>query len=221
METRSGRLSQGLADAGGRGLSVAFSVVGRLRPAAKPLHPRGTLYGAVVERRGLPEPVGVPWIDEAGTTSALVRLSRATGLPPALPDIHGMALRIPTDGARHADILLATTGLGRLTRFVLFPAGRADHQAYSTLIPYSTRVGPLNLAALPVDGEPRTFDLTCAQGRGPWTPFARMTLEESPSTDSPSFDPVLNRLPGLDYYDWATRLRERAYRGARRSREQD
>ena len=76
------------------------------------------------------------------------------------------------------------------------------------------------LAALPVDGEPRTLDLACARGCGPWTTFARLRLRESPSTDAPSFDPVLNRLPGLDYYDWATRLRERAYRGARRSRDQ-
>jgi hypothetical protein len=219
MSNRSGRVVRGLSDLGGRGLAATFAAVGKVRPARKPLHPRGELFSAVVERSGLDAPVGVPWIDEPGRTTVLVRLSRATGLPPSLPDIHGMALRIPTDDAGHADILLATTGTGRISRFVLFPAGSADHGAYSTLIPYETKVGALNLAALPVRDEARTFALACARGTGKWRTFARMRLEDLPLEDSPSFDPVLNTLPGLAYYDWATRLRERAYRGARRSRD--
>lgn len=212
------RLSQRAFDAGGRGLGAAFGLVARVRPAAKPLHPRGRLFEAVIERRGLSERVGVPWIDEVGTTSALVRLSRAAGLPPSLPDIHGMAIRLPTDGAGHADILMATTGLGRLSRYVLVPGASADHRAYSTLIPYETSTGPLGLAAVPAEDEGHAFDLACAHPRGEWTVFARMHLQESPSQDSPSFDPVINTLPELRYYDWATRLRERAYRIARRSR---
>lgn len=210
---------RGLTDLGGRGLAATFTAVGKVRPTRKPLHPRGALFSAAVERCGLDEPVGVPWIDEPGRTTALVRLSRATGLPPSLPDIHGMALRIPIDGAGHADVLLATTGIGRISRFVLFPAGSADHRAYTTLIPYETRIGALNLAALPVRDEARTFDLACAHATGRWRTFARMHLEELPPEDSPSFDPVLNTLPGMAYYDWATRLRERSYRGARRSRD--
>ncbi|AWB91849.1 hypothetical protein [Aeromicrobium chenweiae] len=215
------RLSRGVLDAGGRGLSAAFGLVARVRPAAKPLHPRGRLYDAVIQRQGLCEPVGVPFIDEPGTTSALVRVSRALGLPPALPDIHGMAIRLPVDGGRHADILLAATGLGRISRYVLLPGASADHRSYSTLIPYETSGGPLNLAAIPVQGEYRAFDLACAHTQEKWTIFARMRLEESPAQEQVTFDPVLNTLPGLGYYDWAVRLRERAYRAARRSRADD
>ncbi|MRJ77953.1 hypothetical protein GEV29_15540 [Aeromicrobium sp. SMF47] len=210
--------ARGLFDAGGRALAAAFGGLARVRPAAKPLHPRGRLYDAAIERRGMDEPVGVPWIDEAGVTTGLVRLSRAAGLPSALPDIHGMAIRLPTDGGGHGDLLLATTGLGRITRYVLVPGARADHRSYSTLIPYRTQAGPLNLAAMPAPDEDRAFDLACATTRGTWTVFARMQLAQSPSEDSPSFDPVLNTLPGLAYYDWATRLRERSYRAARHSR---
>lgn len=219
--TEGRRVPRRLFDAGGRGLAAVFGLLAHVRPADKPLHPRGRLFEAVVERRGLPEPVGVPWIDEPGTTSGILRLSRATGLPPTLPDIHGLALRVPVDGGRHADILMATTGMGMVSRYVLVPGACADHRAYSTLIPYETAVGALNLAAIPVPDESHAFDLACARTRADWTIFARVHLVESPSTDSPSFDPVLNTLPGLRYYDWATRLRERSYRAARRSRADD
>jgi hypothetical protein len=48
-----------------------------------------------------------------------VRQSRAVGLPSPAPDIFGLAVRVPTEGGRHGDLLFATTGLGRITRFTL------------------------------------------------------------------------------------------------------
>jgi hypothetical protein len=54
----------------------------------------------------------------------LVRQSRAVGLPPRVPDIFGLAVQVPTQDGRHVDLLLASTGVGRLTRFTLAPPGR-------------------------------------------------------------------------------------------------
>jgi hypothetical protein len=206
------------AVASGKALEGLFAAVAHVRPADKPLHPRGRLHSAVIERTGTRDAVGVPFIDEPGTSTGIVRLSRATGLPAALPDIHGLALRVPLQSGAHADLLFATTGLGRWSRFVLLPSQHAGQRSYSTLLPYRTSSGPVTLAAVPVHHDERTFDLACATVGGAWQTFARMELSASDSAGSPSFDPVLNQLPGLRYYEWVADLREGAYRAARRSR---
>jgi hypothetical protein len=209
--------SRNVSAVAGKALEGVFAAVSRVRPADKPLHPRGALHTASIERFGMREAVGVPWIDKAGTSTGVVRLSRATGLPPSLPDIHGLALRL-SDGDRPADILFATTGLGRATRFVLLPSQHAGQRAYTTLLPYRSPSGPVLLAANPVGTTSSEFTLSWAAVAGPWQDFARMTLSRSATQESPSFDPVLNQLPGLAYYAWAANLREGAYRAARRSR---
>jgi hypothetical protein len=206
-------------------LEGVFASVARLRPAAKPLHPRGETRAAIVTRSGLEPATGVPWIDEAGVDDAQVRLSRAVGLPPSWPDIFGLALRVPTSEG-FGDVLFATTGRGTIGRFVLLPGRSTTSWTYTTLIPYRTASGPLLLAAHP-DGE-GTFTVACARPTGTWQPFGRIVLEPPPAagTDDlndvgPAFDPVLNQLPGLAYYPWAARLREGSYRAARRSRGSD
>lgn len=203
-------------------LGGVFAAVARLRPSAKPLHPRGETLTATVSRYGLKPGVGVPWIDEAGADDAQVRLSRAVGLPRRWPDIFGLALRVPTtEGV--GDLLFATTGRGTVGRFVLLPGRSTMSWMYTTLIPYRTASGPLLLAADP-DG-PGAFTLACARPTGAWRLFGRIVLKPSTAfgTDDaddigPTFDPVLNQLPGLPYYPWAARLRESSYRTARRSR---
>jgi len=210
---------------GGALLRVTFAAVARLRPTEKPLHPRGFTVGATIRRTGLSPGVGVPWIDAAGDDDVRVRVSRAIGLPAPWPDIRGLAIRVPTGPDTHGDLLFATTGRSSLGRFVLLPARTSFSQTYSTLFPYRTASGPLLLAAQP-DG-PEAFILSCASPRGTWRTFGRVRLEStstSTSTESevgPSFDPVLNTLPGLDYYQWAGNLREGSYRAARSSRRAD
>lgn len=212
------RLGHDAAVLSGKAIEGVLAAAARVRPARKPLHPKGELHTATIERSGLREVIGVPWIDEPGTSTGLVRVSRAIGIPSALPDIYGLSLRLPLFGGTHADILFATTGLGRLSRFVLFPAQHAGQRAYSTLLPYRTKSGPVVLAAVPVETEGLVLDLACAHLGGDWHTFARMTLTEATSDESPSFDPVLNQLPGLTCYGWVTAMREGAYRAARRSR---
>lgn len=209
-----------MSSATGAALGALFSVVGRVRPAAKPLHPRGALCDATVSRAGVTPKTGVGWIDEPGHDQVLVRLSRATGLPQPLPDIHGLALRVTFGSREVADLLFATTGIGRLARFLLLPTTSGRH-AQSTLLPYRTAVGPLLLAAFPsaTDGD---FDLACASPLGRWRRFATLHIDAPPGDSAAdplvAFDPVLNTLPGLQPYEWVRRLREKSYAAARRSR---
>ncbi len=213
LSTRSREIA---ASVGGAGLAAATRAVAAFRPAAKPLHPKGDVVNAHLRRSG-GHHTGSVWLDEAGSDDVLVRRSRAVGLPPGLPDIHGLAIRVPLPAGGHGDLLLAMTGTGRVTRFLL-TAGRTPYsRPLTTLLPYRTPTGPTVIAA--VARTERRYELAYASPGGPWHPFGDLVLSANHGPDPlVSFDPVRNPLPGLDTYDWVRRLREPAYGTARRSR---
>jgi hypothetical protein len=195
-------------------LSSGAVALGAARDRTKPLHPDGRIRRASVTRVGGSARTGVPWLDEPGRDDALVRFSRGVGLPAALPDVRGLAIRV-RPGETPADLLLASTGLGRVSRFLLAPTWRGTGHPVTTLLPYRSPRGALLLAARP-ESEQR-LELMWAGPVGPWVPFGALELGESLGDDTEvSFDPIVNVLPGLRQYDWVTRLREPAYRAARR-----
>jgi hypothetical protein len=206
------------SSAGGQLLRTATAITGA-RPAAKPLHPRGSVVPGTLHRFGAHDKAGAAWLDEVGDDQVLVRQSRAVGLPSPLPDIFGLAVRVPTERGRHGDLLFASTGVGRLTRFVLTPARSPYGRPLTTLLPYRTPAGAVLLSA--VFRDKITVALAWAVGSGSWHPFAELSLHKDP-VDEPdplvSFDPVRHVLPGLETYDWVRRLRGPAYSTARRSR---
>jgi len=217
-----GRQRAGRAAAAATGglLATTTSLLGRIRPTARPLHPRGQVLPATLTRFGSDPGCGVPWIDEAGSDPGLVRLSRALGLPPSLPDIHGLALRILVGPDGCADLLLATTGLGSVSRFLLVPTRRPRTRPLSTLLPYRSPTGPVLLAALPT--RPGRYDLAWARATGGWHRFAELVLAPGDRRDEAlSFDPVTHPLPGLPGYAWVRRLRRPAYASARGARGED
>ena len=63
----------------------------------------------MLERPGTRPEIGIPWLDAAATDPAVVRMSRGAGLPAPLPDLLGLAIRLP-GGAEPVDLLLSTTG---------------------------------------------------------------------------------------------------------------
>jgi hypothetical protein len=197
-------------------LSAATRVVAA-RPAAKPLHPDGSVVRGTLRRYG-GGASGVPWLDEAGKDDVWVRQSRALGLPDPVPDIFGMAIRVLRSGG-HGDLLLASTGLGRLTRYTLTMSRSPYGRPLTTLLPYRSPVGPVLLAARwEAESE---LSLAWALGSGSWRRFADLTLDGDPINGPDaeiSFDPLRHELPGLANYDTVRRLREPAYLTARRSR---
>ena len=202
-----------LARTAGGALATATNALGALRQRVKPLHPEGDLRHATLTR--LPGPVrsGVPWLDSPGQDAAVVRVSRGVGLPGALPDVQGLAIRVALDGTE-ADVLLASTGLGRLTRYVLAPTRRVTGRPLTSLLPYRSPRGALLLAAVP-EAE-HAFELRWAGPVGPWHTFGRLELGAPVGDDlAVSFDPIINVVPGLSHYSWVRTLREPAYWTAR------
>jgi hypothetical protein len=207
------------ASSGGGQLLRAATGVITARPADKPLHPQGAVVRGTLRRFGAGDRTGASWLDETGLDEVLVRQSRAVGLPAPAPDVFGLAIRVPLEGDRSGDLLFASTGLGRLTRFTLTAARSPYRRPMTTLLPYRTPSGAVLLSA--VFEDELKVALGWARGSGDWHRFAELVLHHDPvdSGDGPlSFDPVRNYLPGLEPYDWVRRLREPAYATARRSR---
>lgn len=233
------RALSAVASGGGALLAAGVRVVAAARPSAKPLHPRGRLRHATLVRHGA-RTTGAPrtavaWLDEPGSDDAWVRTSRAVGLPAPAPDVHGLALRLHLDDGP-ADVLLASTGRGRLTRWLLTAGVDPWARPQTSLVPYRSPVGPLVLGARRIGGpdDAPVVELSWAQGTGPWHAFAELRItgrdvtgadgdaHRGHAADAPpdvSFDPVLRVVPGLGHYRAVTRLREPAYRTARAQRD--
>ena len=219
--------SAGLAaGAGGSLLGAVFGVVGVLR-RGKPLHPEGIVYDALIRRAGSPVEWRCRWLDEPGEDVGTARLSRAIGLPAPVPDIHGLAITFTGDEGERHDLLLATTGLGRWSRFVLVPRSGAYTCPYGSLFTYRSPRGLVLLSAAPLSTrdppEPpmtASFRLQVASVTGPWHTFGTLELTAPArglGDDPLRFDPLVYPLPGLHWPVALERLREPAYAAARRT----
>lgn len=218
-----GRTGTAVAGVAGGALGLVFGGVAALR-RGKPLHPKGQVVRATLTRTGAARRRHVPWLDEPGTDEAVVRFSRAVGLPDGWPDVLGLAVRFAGDGQDH-DLLLATTGTSRLGRFVLVPRHDPAAATYTSLLPYSTPGGPVLLAAVPAGtaGDAPRFALEVADPEGPWERFGVLTLAQDPATAEDAaldLDPVLHPLPGLPPSRLHAAVRSPAYRAARLLRPQ-
>jgi hypothetical protein len=215
----------------GRFVATPLGAIARLR-GGKPMHPRGTVFDAVLERTADPG-LDVPWLAAPGGEPALVRLSRGAGLPAPLPDLLGVAVRLPADG-QPIDLLLTTTGRGRITRLV--PMLRRDASAFhSSIMGYRSAAGSIRFAAVgeedesPSDpdeqarkaaGSRLRYTLLAARGLGPWRPFGRLILRAPVPERDPDvrFDAVQHPPPGLVPDGPMARFRAPAYARARAAR---
>jgi hypothetical protein len=206
--------------------AVGFEAAARVR-GARALHPKGSVLTGTVVRRGLRPTVGVPWLDEPGEDRVLLRFSRATGVPAPLPDVLGLAIRVPGPHDRPQDLLLTTTGRRRLLRHVLIPHRSTGSVTsplalggYTSIVPFRTASGPLMVGAFPApDG---AYSLEAATPGGQWRPFGWLAPDADPravTDEETPFDPVLNPVPGLVMPTPLARLRAAAYAGSRRGRD--
>lgn len=213
-------MSAGEAAARGAGRAIATVVAGlaRVRSVDKPMHPRGEVLRARLRVAG-GTTTGIGLFDEPAEHDVLVRFSRSIGLPAPWPDVDGLALRVPTPGASHphADVLMSTTGQGRVGRFLLLPTLGERSGFLSTLLPYRSPRGPVLLGARAISSS--TWDLVWARPGSSWLTWGTLGLTDEPGRDLDlSFDAVGAGLPGLDVYDWHRRLRGPSYATARRLR---
>ncbi|WP_255305843.1 phosphodiesterase [Streptomyces sp. Wb2n-11] len=204
------------------------------------LHPHGVTGAATLEVHANEQWWGEPWLDRPGRYPALVRWSRAAGLPGRLPDGLGLAVRVVDAGGpgRPLDLLFTTSGGGRWMRHVPLPRRHALAGPYSTLLAYQVGDRPRVLAAAPsadapavrsdldalrtaLRHTPLSFELCAAGPREPWRRFATLTTHSTQGTPPeavPAYDPYLNHLPRLHPTPRLSGLREAAYRGSRTGR---
>lgn len=194
--------------AGGLALAGLFGVTARLR-GTRALHPVGICGTGSLESDGGP-PTGVTVLDETGPRSCRVRWSRSTGRRQGL-DIEGLAVSI--DGPSGGDVLFASTGTGVITRHVLTVRDRSVHGSLTTLLPLSTRHGPLLLRLDPTSAgdPPRAYDLLVAAPGGPWSPRGRLTLEWDEGDCTRRHDPVGRPPEGAWVHPFLARLRDPSY----------
>ncbi len=215
------RLVDVLPSLAGWAIGATLGAAGRLR-RGKPLHPRGALHAATLTVWGTRRPWAVPLINEPGERGCIVRVSRAIGLPEALPDIHGVAVRLGRL-PEAADLLFATTGSGRVSRYVLL-LRRSGRAGMTTLMPVRTATGALQLRLepeRPSTGDVQSWVVSAATpGSGRWEPFGRLVAETQPLAPDPDppvrFDPIRNLPRGVSHYRWLRLLRDPAYVLARR-----
>jgi hypothetical protein len=199
-----------------RATGTAFRALSSLR-GARIFHPRGTGYDATLEITSGWQ--GVPALAPGSTHRAIVRVSRAVGLPAPLPDAIGIGLRLPDvyGTGRHQDFLLVTSARGPVFQHLLLP-GLTGGQPFSSLLLYRIGGDLRVVGALP-DGDDR-FRLAVAPLRGGWQPIGELRLQTplpAEYSEQLAFNPW-NTGEGIRPVGPLMGLRRAAYRGSQRGR---
>lgn len=192
-------------------LTTVFRLLAKARHA-RAVHPRGVTVTGELSGTG-------PFPTAATVT---VRLSKGAGTGRGLPDVLGLALRVPTESGAW-DVLLSTTGEGRFSRLLPKPVRGWRGARLGSLLPYRYRGELLWLMAVPGEGEPPTrFTIHASGTDARWHQVAGVTLHPGHGDPAPvAFDPMLNRPQGLELAPrWLANLREQAYAGSRRGRQE-
>ena len=207
-----------------RAAGVPARLVARLRHG-RALHPRGLMVAGTLEVAG-GAALGVPVLDVPGEHEVVARLSKGGSLPGGLPDVLGLAVRLPGP----LDVLLSTCGA---VPWLLRPRTGFTAGPYSSLVPYDTGTGSVWIVAWP-EGPATSTDprlLPGVLGRGPLLFHLHAVRKDRAAvrvatlrvrTPRPeldvAFDPVLNSHPALRQPGWLRRLRRGAYLGSRQAR---
>jgi hypothetical protein len=152
-----------------RGAASLFRRLSALR-GKRVAHPHGRVFEATFDPY-VGGTTGTELLD-GGTRRALVRCSRALGLPEPLPDVLGFAIRFPDayGPGRHHDFLCVTSIDAPVAHHVLVPATGFFARPYSSLLAYRVAddvrlVGVLPAGSGPAVG-PRLAQITEAVRRG-------------------------------------------------------
>ena len=199
-------------------------------------HPHGLVFEAAFTPYVQDAPTGIELLD-GGERRALVRCSRALGLPEPAPDILGFAIRFPDayGAGGHQDLLCVTSWDTPVAHHALVPATGFFARPYSTLLAYGTPGGTRLVGVLPVGAGPplgprleqiaaaardgaATFELALAPLMGRFTGVGSIRLgEQLPPAEGEllRFNPW-NCGGGLRPTGPLMGLRDPAYRGSQR-----
>ncbi|WP_372792032.1 hypothetical protein [Paraconexibacter sp.] len=220
-------------DAAGLAVGGVLASLAWLR-SGKAVHPHGVTYGAELAMDGGDgAPSGSSLLRTAATHPALVRFSRSLGLPRPLPDLLGVAIRVPDayGAGHHQDVLaVSSTGAPGL-RHVFLPAGDVQQRLYSSSLLYRAGSERFVIAVRPVADSPRPggddefdrlaraaatgalrFELVIARPTGSFTRVGELRIRDPlPDTlDALRFNPF-NCGGGLEPTGLLNRLRDYAY----------
>jgi hypothetical protein len=127
---------------------------------------------------------GARVLDEAGSHDGIVRLSRGVGLPEPLPDVDGLALRLPGMGVGGAPLDLL---INSAWRYAFAPS--VVSRTWSSVLPYTTGSGAtVLLGARP---EEAGFRLMAATLLGQWTTWGRLEVLEPVDGEDLHFAPTV------------------------------
>ena len=141
----------------GRLTGAPFRWISRLR-GAKAAHPAGAVYEAVVRvDGGAHVPSAATLLSAPAEHRAVVRFSRSLGLPPPLPDLFGIAIRLPEvhGSGRHQDLLMVTSIDAPLLHHIFVPVVDPQQAPYSCSLPYRAGGERFLVGVQPVAASPR------------------------------------------------------------------
>jgi hypothetical protein len=200
-------------------------------------HPDGVRAEGILERTAAPND-GLP----IESCDVLGRVSKAIGLRCALPDIAGLAWRIPPPPDLRScspwDVLLASTLGTNAGRLILRPLASWSGATFSSLMPLrfhgglwwvrARLVSEIDTPGLSLDtirdqinSSGIEFDIEQAAGTGGFLPLAHLTLRHlDPSNDDVAFDPTMHSDPQVSLSPrWLSDFRRAAYRRSREGRD--
>jgi hypothetical protein len=198
-------------------------------------HPDGVLAAGTLERVA-PPGEGLPMV----SCDVVGRVSKGLGLHGALPDIAGLAWRMPPPQDLRSctpwDVLLAST-IAR-SRIILAPVRSWSGATFSSLMPLRFGHGlwwvrarlhsdidatGLSLEAIKdqITSSGIEFDIEQADRTDSFRPLARLTLRHiDPSRDDIGFDPILHSDEDVRLLPrWLSDFRRAAYRRSREGRD--
>ncbi len=211
-----------------------FAAATRLR-GRRFFHPYGRAFAGTLR---IPEnAAGL----KQGSHQAIARLSRGAGLPPGLPDVLGLAVKLPDfNGPRKdQDFLLVSAASAPVARHLLLPAADFGSRVFSTVLPYDVDGQVLLYGTLPSPPKERAsgleltkLDEALEEGRlrfrfaaatltGRWRRIGELQLERRLSqelSDNARFNPW-NTSEGIRPVGPLNRLRAAAYPASQEARD--
>jgi hypothetical protein len=163
-------------------VATTLGVATALR-GARVFHPRGTTRAATLTVTG-GLGTGARLLDEPAVHEAVVRLSRGAGLPAPLPDVDGLALRLPGLGVGGAPLDLLVNSAWR---YAFVPSVLAP--TWSAVLPHRTGSGRhVLIGARPVEDG---FDLLVAAPLGRWRRWGALALGATVDGERLAFAPTV------------------------------